>query len=316
VVDASALPGEASERARRPAVGYAMVLGATTLWGINGTIAKVILDSGISSLRLAEVRTTGALVCLAVAVALFQPASLKMRRGELLFFAVFGVLGLAFVQWSYFAAIHRLEIGTALLIQYLAPIMVALWARLVMREHVRQRVWAALGLAFVGLGLVVEFWRGFSLDGIGAAAAFGAAVSFALYILMAERGVGRRDPASLLSLGFAFAALFWAVVQPWWSFPVDVVDDRISLLGNLADVELPVWVLMASVIVFGTVIPFALLVGALRHLPATRVGIAAMFEPVAATIVAFLWLDESLALVQIAGGAVVLGGILLAQTAR
>jgi drug/metabolite transporter (DMT)-like permease len=59
-----------------------------------------------------------------------------------------------------------------------------------------------------------------------------------------------------------------------------------------------------------------LLVSALRHLPATRVGIIAMLEPVVATIVAWVWLGESLGAVQLAGAAVALGAILLAQTAR
>jgi drug/metabolite transporter (DMT)-like permease len=113
-----------------------------------------------------------------------------------------------------------------------------------------------------------------------------------------------------------FSTVFWAVAQPLWSFPSEVVDDDVSLLGNLSEHSLPVWVLMAWVIVFGTIVPFALLVGSLRHLSATRVGIAAMFEPVGATIVAYLWLDEALSALQLLGGGLVLAGILLAQTAR
>ena len=69
-------------------------------------------------------------------------------------------------------------------------------------------------------------------------------------------------------------------------------------------------------IVLGTIVPFALIVSALRHLPATRVGIVAMLEPVAAAVVAWAWLGESLNAAQLAGGAVVLAGIVLAQTAR
>jgi drug/metabolite transporter (DMT)-like permease len=294
-----------------------MVLGAATLWAMNGTVSKVILESGdLSSQRLAEVRSTGAFVALAVALALLRPRALRFGRRELPFLAAFGVLGLAMVQWTYFAAIERLDIGIALLIQYTAPLLIAVWARFVMHEHVRTRIWAALGLSLFGLGLVVDVWRGLSLDGIGVVFAFGAALSFAFYILMAERGVARRDPISLLCLGMLFSSVFWAIVEPWWSFPAEVVDDDVSLLGNLADYSLPVWLLMLSMLVLGTIVPFALLVGALRHLPATRVGIAAMFEPVAATIVAYLWLDEALSGLQLAGAALVLAGILLAQTAR
>lgn len=302
---------------RRPTLGYAMVIGAATLWAANGTVSKVILQSGdVSSQRLAEVRSTGAFVGLALALALTRPAALRFTRRELPFLAAFGVLGLALVQWTYFAAIERLDIGIALLIQYTAPLLIAIWARFVVHEHVRARIWAALGLSLFGLGLVVDVWRGLSLDGVGVVFAFGAALSFAFYILMAERGVGRRDPISLLCLGMLFSSLFWAVVEPWWSFPAEVVDDDVSLLGNLAEHSLPVWLLMLSMLVLGTIVPFALLVGALRHLPATRVGIAAMFEPVAATIVAYLWLDEALSGLQLVGAALVLAGILLAQTAR
>jgi drug/metabolite transporter (DMT)-like permease len=138
----------------------------------------------------------------------------------------------------------------------------------------------------------------------------------AFYILMAERAVGRRDPVSLLCLGFAVAAVFWAVLQPWWSFPVALVDDRVRLDGALLATTTPVWLLMLTMIVVGTIVPFLLLVGSLRHISATRVGVTAMFEPVAGALVAYAWLGEALSAAQLAGGAIVLAGILLAQTAR
>jgi drug/metabolite transporter (DMT)-like permease len=78
----------------------------------------------------------------------------------------------------------------------------------------------------------------------------------------------------------------------------------------------PAWLLAFWMVVLGTIAPFGLVVAALRHVSATRVGIVAMLEPVAAAIVAWAWLGESLAPVQLAGGLVVLGGIALAQTAR
>nr|MDP8911799.1 DMT family transporter [Actinomycetota bacterium] len=137
-----------------------------------------------------------------------------------------------------------------------------------------------------------------------------------LYVLAAERGLGRRDAVSLSCFGFVFAALFWAAVQPWWSFPAGVLGERVSLLGNVAGTELPVWLLVVWMIVLGTIVPFGLIVAALRHLSATRVGIVAMIEPVAAALVAYLWLAESLSPTQLVGGAVVLAGIVLAQTAR
>ena len=301
---------------RRPALGYAMVLAATALWGINGSFAKAALSSGLSSLRLTEVRTTGAALILVGALAIARPQTLRIKRGELPFLLLFGVAGLAFVQLLYFIAIHRLEIGVALLIQYIAPVLIALWARLVLKEPVRRRVWAALILALGGLSLVVDLWSGVALDGLGVLAALASAVTFALYILLAERAVTRRDPVSLLALGFAFAALFWAVGQPWWTFPTGYLDDRVSLDGALVSATLPVWGLLIGVVLVGTIVPFLLLLAALRHLSATRAGVTAMFEPVAGALVAYALLGESLTGPQLVGGAIVLAGILLAQTAR
>jgi drug/metabolite transporter (DMT)-like permease len=303
----------------RPAFGYALVWSAVVLWSLNAVVSKVVLESaGLSSMRLAEVRATGAALILVGVVAVLRPATLRATRRELGFLAIFGILGLAFVQLFYFVGIRRLDIGIALVINYLAPVFVALWARFYVHEPVRRRLWLAIALSLLGLSLVVELWGGgSSLDAVGVLACLVTALAYAAYVLMAEHSLERgRDVYSLLAWGFTFATLFWAVLQPWWTFPVDAVDGSVSLLGRFDDVELPVWLLLGYVVVLGTVVPFIFLVSALHHVPATRVTIVAMLEPVLAAIVAWIWLGEELAAVQIAGGLIVLVGVVLAQTAR
>jgi drug/metabolite transporter (DMT)-like permease len=322
VVDAPLTSAGAEEsapgRVRRPALGYTLVLSAICLWSVNATVAKIVVDSGgLSPLRLAELRATGAGLILLAAVALVRPRTLRVSARELGFLALFGVAGLAFVHYFYFVAITHLDIGIALVIQYIAPVLVALWARFFVQEPVRKRLWVALALALTGLALVVEIWSGGALDGVGVAASLGAACAYAFYVLMAERSLQRgRDVFSLLALGFAFAAVFWAVVQPWWSFPAGLLDDQASLLGRLAHTSAPVWLLLGYIVVFGTIVPFALLVTALHYIPATRATVVAMAEPVLAGIVAYAWLGEEIGFTQIAGGILVLSGIVLAQTAR
>ena len=163
------LPDPHARLDRQPLRGYAMVLVAAVLFAVNGVVSKVILTTGVSSPRLAQVRSTGAFFVLAVAILLVRPRLLRVRRDELALLAVFGVGGLASVQLFYFLAIHRLAIGIALLIQYLAPLIVALWARYVFHELVGRRIWVALALALAGLTLMVEVWRGLVLDGAGVA---------------------------------------------------------------------------------------------------------------------------------------------------
>jgi len=314
-VGVSVIAGE-EPQVRRPLVGYGMVVVAAVLFGINGSVAKVALSSGISSLRLTEARCAGACVGLVLIALVRSPSSLRIRRDEILRLAVFGVCGVALVQLFYFLAIHRLEIGIALLIQYLGPLFVAIYATTFGHERVRRRIWAALALSLAGLTLMVELWKGVTLDGLGVVFALISAVVFAAYLLLAEYEVRLRDPISLMAWGFFFATVFWTVAQPWWSFPAARVAKTVSLQGRLDQWHLPVWALVLWVVVLGTLVPFVLIVGALQYVSATRVGITAMLEPVVATIVAWAWLDETLAPVQLAGAAVVLTAILLAQTAR
>ena len=100
-------------RLRRPVLGYAMVFAAATLFGVNGSVAKIALASGLSSLRLTEARCAGACVGLVLIVLIRSPRSLHVDRRSFLRLAVFGVVGVALVQLFYFLAIHRLQIGIA-----------------------------------------------------------------------------------------------------------------------------------------------------------------------------------------------------------
>jgi len=218
MVDAPTLlpEGRPDDRAR---LGYAMVATAATLFAVNGSVSKVVLDSGLSSLELAQLRAACAALGLLAFVVAFAPASLRVGRRELLFLAAFGIVGVALVQWLYFVAIHNLPVGVALLIEFTAPLFVALFARFVYREHIRRRIWVAVVLCIAGLAVVVEIWAGVAFSTTGVTAALAGALGLTAYLLMAERERRHRDPVSLSFYGFLFAAALWAVVQSLWRFP-------------------------------------------------------------------------------------------------
>lgn len=309
-------PG-ATQYDRRAGLGYSMALAAAVLFAVNGTVSKVALTgSELTAGHYTQLRTTGAFVGLAVGLAVLARDKLRISIRDLPFLAFYGIFTFAVVQWLYFVAIERLPIGIALLIQFSGIVLVALWARLVWHAEVRPRVWAALALTLVGLALVSEFWLGWTLDTVGVLACVGAAIALATYLLAGERAVEHREPLGVLCFALLFASLVWAVVQPWWEFPTDELSEEISLQGNLDHLSAPVWALALFTILLGTIASFGLSIAALRHLEATRVGITMTLEPVVATFVAWAWLDETLATPQLIGGAVVLTGILLAQTAR
>jgi drug/metabolite transporter (DMT)-like permease len=196
-----------------------------------------------------------------------------------------------------------------------APVFVALYVWLVRGEKVRSRLWLALLLSLSGLVLVAQIWRsGGGLDPIGVGAALIAALCLASYYLLGERGTVRRDPVVLTCWSFVAAAIFWAVVAPWWQFDAGVLVERVPV--SVGAVTVPLWVLVTWIVVLGAVMPFWLSIAALRHLPPTAAGLVATAEPVFASIVAWLWVEQVLSGWQVAGGVVVLTGIVLAQTAR
>jgi drug/metabolite transporter (DMT)-like permease len=299
----------------RPAVGYLLTVAAAALFAVNGTVSTLALQAGIPATRLTALRCTGAALALVLVLAVVSPARLRIRWREVPFVAVFGVVGIALTQFLYYVAIGRLPVGIALVFEMTAPVFIALYVWLVRREHVRSRLWVALALSLSGLVLVAEVWEGGgSLDLLGVAAALTAAVCLAAYYLLGERGTADRDPVALTAWSFVAAAAFWAVAAPWWRFDPGLLAERVPV--SLGSAQVPVWLLVGWIVVLGAVVPFWLSLAALRHLAPTAAGIVATVEPVLASVVAWSWVEQVLSPWQLVGGAVVLAGIVLAQTAR
>jgi drug/metabolite transporter (DMT)-like permease len=300
---------------RRPALGYVLTVLAAVFFSVNGTVSTLALEAGVPPTTLSALRCTGAAVGLLAALAVVAPRRLRLTWGEVPFLAVFGVVGVALTQYLYYVALGSLPVGIALVFEMTAPVLIASYVWLVRREPVRRRLWGALLLSLSGLVLVAEVWKGGgSLDPVGVGAALTAAVCLATYYLMGERGSAGRDPVALTCWSFVAAAVFWAVVAPWWTFDAAVLAEPVpSALGSL---ELPLWVLVAWIVVLGAIVPFWLSIAALRHVPPTTAGLVATVEPVFASVVAWLWLGQQLSAWQVLGGVVVLVGIGLAQTAR
>ena len=224
----------------RPALGYALYLGGALLFGINGTVSKVLLQAVDDAARVSQLRVTFAFLILLLVVAVTNPRALPIRRAELGPIAAYGVLGVAMTQWLYFVAIERMPIGIALLIEFTAPIMVVLWVRFAWHRPVRNTVWLGLAMALLGLAMVAQVGGGVTLSPLGVAAAFGAATALAVYYLLGETAGRQRDPVSLTLWGFGFASLLWAVALPWWGFPWDSLQGTAAPFGA-GSVEVPLW---------------------------------------------------------------------------
>jgi drug/metabolite transporter (DMT)-like permease len=296
--------GSVHAPSRSTGLGYLLAATAAALWALNGSLARFLLDDGVSALRLAQLRSLLSWVLLVAVVAAARPNLLRVRRADVPQLAFLGIAGLAAVHATYFLAIGRLEIGAALTIQYLGPLLILVWLRVVHGRHLRRGLWAAAALSLTGSFLVVRAYDVRSLDALGVAAAVAAAVAFAVYLVASERAGRRHHPITTLAWGFGFASLFWAIVQPPWWFPFD----RFGSLGNV--------LLGLGVAVIGTLLPFLCMVAAVRHIPSPRAAVVATLEPVLAAVIAYFVHDQALAPAQIAGGLVVVAAVVWVQLQR
>jgi drug/metabolite transporter (DMT)-like permease len=193
----------------RPLLGVAMVLASGTLFAVNGTVSKLVLRAGFDAPQLTLLRAAGAFTGLLLLSLVLRPGvrRLRVRRGETGLLIGYGISGFFLVPMLYFVAISRMPVGIALLFEYTAPLLVALWARFGRHRRVRPRLWGGLALSLVGLACVAEVWGDLRLDGLGVAAGFGAAVLLAFYYVLGARGVQQRDTLSLTTWAFGASAV-------------------------------------------------------------------------------------------------------------
>jgi drug/metabolite transporter (DMT)-like permease len=301
---------ESSQGSRGRSAGLGLALGSAVAFGGSGVAAKPLIEAGLDPLHVVWLRVAGAaLVMLPVAV---RHRALLRRRPALLM--GFGLLAVAGVQACYFAAISRIPVGVALLVEYLAPALVLGWVRFVQRRPVTRAAALGVVLAVGGLACVVEIWSGLSFDPVGLLLALGAACCQVGYFVLSDQGSDAGDdapdPLGVIAYGLLIGALVLTVVARPWNLHWTVLTGTAQLNGTpVAAVLLLAWIVLVA-----TVLAYVTGVLSVRRLSPQVAGVVACLEAVIATVLAWVLLGEHLSAPQIVGGAVVLVGAFIAQS--
>jgi drug/metabolite transporter, DME family len=298
--------------------GYALAALAALCWATGGLTAKWLftpagpdtaawsvppLGMTVDPVVLSGARAFTAFAVLIVYLLVSRRYALRISQRDLPFFAVFGVVGLAGVHFTYFKAISHTNVATAILLEYLAPVIVLIVSVLFLGQRVTWTLPTGVALSIVGCALVVGAIGG---DGLavspeGIAWGLASAVFFAAYSLMGRYAARRFSPWTTLVYGLGFASIFWLLYLRGPSGAADA-------FATVASTAAVLFIAVAS-----TIIPFAAFLKALHYIDPTRATIVATLEPVLAGVVAFLVLGETFGPVQILGGVLVLGAIILIQ---
>lgn len=281
--------------------GYLMVVAAAIAFGANGTFSRLLFDRGVTPLNLTEMRLLLGGSFLLILLLMWRRHELKFSRHSLGWLAVYAV-ALIMVMLTYFVAISRVPVAVALVIQFTASAWMALAEAIWRRRWPPPAVIGAILLTLSGVVLLTGLWQNNlnGLDPLGLIFAVLALLAFVAYLLVGQR-VGRDIPALPAT---TYAALLGGgcliFFQPPWTFPA--VTWQLSSL-----------ILIVLVGIVGMAIPFSLDLAALRRIDATRVGIVAMLELVAGSVIAYFWLDQRLSFWQVLGCLCVLVGVTVLQ---
>ncbi|MGW0858319.1 EamA family transporter [Streptomyces sp. NPDC002690] len=303
--------------------GLGLALVSAFAFGGSGVAAKPLIEAGLDPLHVVWLRVAGA--ALVMSPAAWRHRNLLRERPALL--AGFGLFAVAGVQACYFAAISRIPVGVALLVEYLAPALVLGWVRFVRRRPVTRAAVLGVLLAATGLACVVEVWSGLRFDPLGLTLALGAACCQVGYFVLSDQGTPaaaadgaggegggvRREPphpVGVIAYGLLAGAVLLTLVARPWGMDWSVLGSTTRMNGH----AVAAWLLLAWVVLLATVLAYLTGVVSVRLLSPQVAGVVACLEAVVATVLAWVLLGEHLSGPQLAGGLVVLAGAYIAQS--
>ncbi len=294
--------------AANPVRGYLLAALAAAGWAAGGLTAKwLFLTTGaqVDPATLSAARALLSTVMLLVFLGLFRRRDLKVRLRDLPFLALFGVAGLALVHFTYFATIQLTNVPTAILLEYLAPVLVLGVSVGFLGEKMTWALPVGVLASVTGCALMVGAigGGGLKVSAPGIAWGLASAVFFALYTVLGKYAAPRFSPWTLLTYGLGFATLFWLL---YLGGPAPIV--RVLVDGRTFGA-------VAVMALVSTIVPFGAFLSALHHIDATKASITATLEPVLAGIATYLIpiFYAPLTPLQLLGGALVIAAVVVAQ---
>jgi drug/metabolite transporter (DMT)-like permease len=277
-----------------------MVVAAAAGFGTIGVFGEVAASIDLALATLLPVRfglATVAVCGVAVARGWSLPAARRDRLASLGLGVVYTLMTLA-----YFVSLRYLTAGLATVVLYTYPAMLVLLSAAVLDEVVTPRKAVSVGLASAGVGLVA--WTGVAgAEPVGVALALASAACYAAYTAGSRYVVPRATPEGVMLGVLAGTTLSMALYG--------VLDGGLAVPTGGDE-----WAVVLGIAVVSTVAPHLLFYEGVSRLEAGRVGVASTVEPVVAVVLGALLLGERVTAVVVAGGALVLGGVVLVHRGR
>lgn len=291
------------------ASGLGIALFSSAVFGLSGSFAKALLETGWSPGAAVTARLTGAALILAVPAVPALRGRWHQLRDNWLTILLFGLIGVAACQLFYFNAVARLSVGVALLLEYLAPVIIVLWLWAASRKRPRVMTFAGTLLSLAGLVLVLDLTGAVKIDLVGVFWGMAAAVCLAIYFFITAKENDSLPPIVLASGGLLVgAAIMWLAAA----------TGLLPMAFSTADTKLgpwitPWWVPLAGLVILATVLAYVSGIMAARALGSMVASFVSLTEVLFAVVWAWLLLGELPGAIQLLGGVLIVGGVILVR---
>jgi DME family drug/metabolite transporter len=285
-----------------PRRGGLLILAAALLWSSIGVAGRFAFRAGVAPLEAAFYRAAISFAGLLVLLGATNRRALRIRPGDLGLFAAFGLLGVAAFFVVYMIAINASTVATAAILLYTAPAFVIVLSALLFGETLTTPKAIAVACAFIGCVLV---GRGYDLSSLrlnlpGVLAGLASGLAYALYTVFGKTALRSYTPLTTLTYALGFGTVFLGTL----ALATGVIPRSHPSSG---------WMALVYLALVTTLLAQALYLAGLRYIDAGPASLLATVEPVTAALLGYIVLGERLEGLQIAGGVLVVGAVMLAR---
>lgn len=296
-------------RGARTGQGLALALVSATAFGMSGTLARGLLDSGWTAGAAVSVRIGLAAVVLLVPGLLAVRGRWHLLRDNVATVVAYGVAAVAGAQLCYFYAVTHLQVSVALLIEYTAPVAVVVWLWLRHGHRPNRLTLAGAALSMLGLALVLDLVSGAELEVVGVLWALGAMVGAATYFVISADEDSGLPGISLAAGGLVVGGVVLGAAGLLGVLPMDASTNDAVYDGR----HVPWWLPVLALGLVTAAVAYVTGIAASRRLGPRLASFVALTEVLMAVVFAWLILDELPRGVQLAGGLLVLAGVVLVK---
>jgi|SRR5450759_4368451 drug/metabolite transporter, DME family len=279
--------------------GYGLVLIAVSLWATLGIFYTALLQSGFSRVSIAFIRCTIAALILGSSLIVKDRARLKVAWRDLPLLIAFGVIGIAVFYVVQIISVESVGVAVTWVMLYTAPIWVVLFSAIFLHERITQPKMIAIALSLGGCALVVKIYQGAAINLAGLWAGLATGLAYAAYTLFSKAASARGyNTWTFMLYGLFFGAICL--------LPLQSIDD---LTRSIAAPGAMLWLILLCL--GPTLAAATIFITGLKYVRASNASIVATIEPVLATLLALIFLHESLEPLQLIGAGLILSAVIV-----